>query len=41
VFFAYFTCFFVSPYFDHDAFMHHTTLVLDSPALRAVRNWLT
>src|SRR6218665_2642606 len=24
--------FFVSPYFDHDAFMHHTMHVLDAPA---------
>jgi len=23
--------FFVSPYFDHDAFMHHTMHALDSP----------
>jgi len=23
--------FFVSPYFDHDAFMHHTMHVLDAP----------
>jgi len=35
--FAKFTCFyihsafFVSPYFDHDAFMHHTMHVLDAP----------
>src|SRR6218665_54542 len=24
VFFTYFTCFSFAPYFDHDAFMHHT-----------------
>jgi len=24
--------FFVSPYFDHDAFMHHTMHALDAPA---------
>jgi len=24
--------FFASPYFDHDAFMHHTMHVLDAPA---------
>ena len=26
--------FFVSPYFDHDAFMHHTMHVLDAPVFR-------
>jgi len=31
VFFTYFMCFFVSPYFYHDAFMHHTMQVLDAP----------
>src|SRR6218665_1558582 len=29
--FTYFMCFFVSPYFYHDAFMHHTMHVLDAP----------
>jgi len=29
--FTYFTCIF-SPYFDHDAFMHHPMHVLDAPA---------
>ena len=24
-------CIFASPYFDHDAFMHHTIHVLDTP----------
>src|SRR6218665_2764204 len=28
--FTYFTC--ISPYFDHDAFMHHPMHVLDAPA---------
>src|SRR6218665_2738706 len=32
--FAYFTCF-VSPYFDRDAFMHHTMHVLDDPCVNA------
>jgi len=31
VFFTYFTCFSFPSYFDHDAFMHHTMLVLDAP----------
>jgi len=35
--FAYFTCF-VSPYFDRDAFMHHTMHVLDDPAWMRI-NW--
>ena len=26
-----FLCVFRSPYFDHDAFMHHTMHVLDAP----------
>src|SRR6218665_636857 len=30
--FTYFTC--ISPYFDHDAFMHHPMHVLDAPGCR-------
>src|SRR6218665_3759278 len=29
--FTYFMCIFVSPYFDHDAFMHHPMHVLVAP----------
>src|SRR6218665_3070066 len=29
--FTYFTCISFPPYFDHDAFMHHTMHVLDAP----------
>ena len=29
---------FVSPYFDHDAFMHHTMHVLDSPEYAVVND---
>jgi|SRR6218665_3606964 len=30
MFFTYFMCFSFPPYFDHDAFMHHTMHVLDA-----------
>jgi len=37
VFFYILYVFLVSPYFDHDAFMHHTMHILDAPALHVTR----